>query len=32
MDHTLFIYACIATACSVGGFVALITLLRRSMA
>lgn len=28
MDHTLFIYACIATTVSVLGFVGLITLVR----
>jgi hypothetical protein len=27
MDTTLFIYACVATVCSVGGFVALIKII-----
>lgn len=29
MDHTLFIYACIATVCSVGGFAALIYVINK---
>jgi hypothetical protein len=31
MDSTLLIYACVATACSVLGFVALITIIDRAL-
>lgn len=32
MDCTLFIYACVATVCSVGGFAALVYVINKVMA